>query len=476
MSIILGGKLLKRGSVSWKIRHFVLRQTSIQYFAKADDTATRGELALTYESELVDFSKRPFGFAIITGDKSLTVCASSMEEEQEWRTAIDEVLLVLKQTGARKSSDEWQVVSAAGQEFEMSTKYELIKAIGHGAYGVVISAIDHSSDSKVAIKKIPDTFEDLVDAKRIVREIHLLRSFNHDNVIRVVDLFTPQPKDDFNDVYIVSDLLDTDLHRVIYSQQPLTSEHIQYFLYQMLCGLNYLHSAGVIHRDLKPSNVLMNANCDLRICDFGLSRGISTDPNEPDDDLTEYVVTRWYRAPEIMLSCPAYDCKIDVWSMVRGTPTCCFDRLAPYTEPKPPFVCYSMCSLGRHLWRDAGAEAHVPGERLHPPVKGNGIVWLSRCPGPNCPNNHPLPIHMPLAHHESGRHAVRGGPLLRDEPKGAAVCHELAPLRTRGPGRDLPHPLLRRGRGPAAADARVGPQPPHLGAGRARPRVLQRRP
>jgi mitogen-activated protein kinase 1/3 len=267
----------------------------------------------------------------------------------------------------------------------MSTKYELIKAIGHGAYGVVISAIDHSSDSKVAIKKIPDTFEDLVDAKRIVREIHLLRSFNHDNVIRVVDLFTPQPKDDFNDVYIVSDLLDTDLHRVIYSQQPLTSEHIQYFLYQMLCGLNYLHSAGVIHRDLKPSNVLMNANCDLRICDFGLSRGISTDPNEPDDDLTEYVVTRWYRAPEIMLSCPAYDCKIDVWSMVRGTPTCCFDRLAPYTEPKPPFVCYSMCSLGRHLWRDAGAEAHVPGERLHPPVKGNVFVWLSRCPWAEMP-------------------------------------------------------------------------------------------
>jgi len=316
MAFILEGKLLKRGSVSWKSRHFVLGETSIQYFAKADDTSIRGELALTSESELVDFSKRPFGFAIITGDKSLTVAASCIEEEVEWRAAIEEVLEVLRQNGTHKNSDGWQVVSAAGQEFEMSTKYELIKAIGHGAYGVVVSAIDHSSDSKVAIKKIPDTFEDLVDAKRIVREIHLLRSFNHDNVIRVVDLFTPQPYDDFNDVYIVSDLLDTDLHRVIYSHQPLTSEHIQYFLYQMLCGLNYIHSAGVIHRDLKPSNILMNANCDLRICDFGLSRGISSS-GEHDDGLTEYVVTRWYRAPEIMLSCPSYDCKIDVWSMVR---------------------------------------------------------------------------------------------------------------------------------------------------------------
>jgi mitogen-activated protein kinase 1/3 len=317
MAFILEGKLLKRGSVSWKSRHFVLGETSIQYFAKADDASVRGELALSSESELIDFSKRPFGFAIITGDKSLTVAASCAEEEIEWRAAIEEALELLRQNGTHKNSDGWHVVSAAGQDFEMSTKYELIKAIGHGAYGVVVSAIDHSSDSKVAIKKIPDTFEDLVDAKRIVREIHLLRSFDHDNVIRVVDLFTPQPYDDFNDVYIVSDLLDTDLHRVIYSQQPLTSEHIQYFLYQMLCGLNYIHSAGVIHRDLKPSNILMNANCDLRICDFGLSRGISSS-DEHGDGLTEYVVTRWYRAPEIMLSCPSYDSQIDVWSMVRA--------------------------------------------------------------------------------------------------------------------------------------------------------------
>jgi len=209
------------------------------------------------------------------------------------------------------------VVSAAGQDFEMDPKYEMIKPIGHGAYGVVISALDHEFNAKVAIKKIPNTFEDLVDAKRIVREIRLLRHFNHDNVIKVLDLFTPQPHNNFSDVYMVSDLMETDLHRVIYSRQQLTSEHIQFFLYQMLCGLKYIHSAAVIHRDLKPSNILLNANCDLKLCDFGLSRGLLETGGGGGEgaNLTEYVVTRWYRAPEIMLSCQDYSCAIDVWSV-----------------------------------------------------------------------------------------------------------------------------------------------------------------
>ena len=81
--------------------------------------------------------------------------------------------------------------------------------------------------------------------------------------------------------------------------------------YQLLCGLKYLHSAHILHRDLKPSNILVNANCDLRICDFGLSRG--ADPSSLDQGLTEYVVTRWYRAPELLLTAP-YSSEVDVWS------------------------------------------------------------------------------------------------------------------------------------------------------------------
>lgn len=106
--------------------------------------------------------------------------------------------------------------------------------------------------------------------------------------------------------------METDLHRIIYSRQPLTIDHVQYFVYQILRGMKYIHSANVIHRDLKPSNLLVNANCDLKICDFGLARGLESD--QP-GGLTEYVVTRWYRAPEIMLACHEYTKAIDVWSV-----------------------------------------------------------------------------------------------------------------------------------------------------------------
>merc|ERR1719387_2102771 len=112
---------------------------------------------------------------------------------------------------------------------------------------------------------------------------------------------------------VLSDLMETDLHRVIYSKQVLNDEHTQYFTYQILRGLLYLHSANVVHRDLKPSNILVNKNCDLKICDFGLARGLGVD--EEDATLTDYVVTRWYRAPEVVLLASEYTKSIDVWSV-----------------------------------------------------------------------------------------------------------------------------------------------------------------
>ena len=95
-------------------------------------------------------------------------------------------------------------------------------------------------------------------------------------------------------------LMETDLHKLLRSQK-LSSDHICYFLYQILRGLKYIHSANVLHRDLKPSNILLNSNCDLKICDFGLAR--VSDPSQDHTGLlTEYVATRWYRAPEVMLN------------------------------------------------------------------------------------------------------------------------------------------------------------------------------
>jgi serine/threonine protein kinase len=100
--------------------------------------------------------------------------------------------------------------------------------------------------------------------------------------------------------------MECDLAAIIRSGQPLTDAHFQSFIYQILCGLKYIHSANVLHRDLKPGNLLVNADCELKICDFGLARGFSIDPEENAGYMTEYVATRWYRAPEIMLSFQGY--------------------------------------------------------------------------------------------------------------------------------------------------------------------------
>ncbi|XP_059276261.1 mitogen-activated protein kinase homolog MMK2-like [Lycium ferocissimum] len=198
-----------------------------------------------------------------------------------------------------------------GNLFEVSTKYvPPIRPIGRGAYGLVCAAINSETREEVAIKKIGNAFDNRIDAKRTLREIKLLRHMDHENIIAIKDLIRPPTKEAFNDVYIVYELMDTDLHQIIRSEQPLTNDHCQYFMYQLLRGLKYVHSANVLHRDLKPSNLFLNANCDLKIGDFGLARTTSET-----DFMTEYVVTRWYRAPELLLNCSEYTAAIDVWSV-----------------------------------------------------------------------------------------------------------------------------------------------------------------
>ncbi|GAB5373044.1 hypothetical protein AAMO2058_001716300 [Amorphochlora amoebiformis] len=201
-----------------------------------------------------------------------------------------------------------------GTKFEAGPNYELIKPIGQGAYGVVCSAKEVKTGQKVAIKKITKAFNNITETKRTLREIKILSRFQHENILKIVDIMKPGSFDKFEDVYIVSELMDTDLHQIINSKQQLTEGHVQYFLYQILRGLKYIHSAHVLHRDLKPSNLLLNSNCDLKICDFGLAR-VANPKEDHHGDLTEYVATRWYRAPEIMLSWKEYTKAIDVWSV-----------------------------------------------------------------------------------------------------------------------------------------------------------------
>ncbi|KDO33774.1 CMGC/MAPK protein kinase [Saprolegnia parasitica CBS 223.65] len=208
--------------------------------------------------------------------------------------------------------------TVSGTKFRVYSRYQLIRAVGHGAYGVVIAASDQVTGNAVAIKNIPKTFDDLIDAKRIVREIRLMRHLVHPHIVRVLDVMRPPSLSRFEDTYIVTDLMETDLHRVIQSHERLDAEHIAYVTYQMLVALRYMHSASVLHRDVKPSNVLINRDCLVKLCDFGLARGLPQDDaqNAATDTgaLTEYVVTRWYRAPELLLS-SKYSYPIDVWSV-----------------------------------------------------------------------------------------------------------------------------------------------------------------
>ncbi|KAI9753589.1 MAG: MAP kinase Pmk1 [Lichina confinis] len=196
--------------------------------------------------------------------------------------------------------------------FNVSDQYDIQDVVGEGAYGVVCSAVHVPSGQKVAIKKITP-FDHSMFCLRTLREMKLLRHFNHENIISILDIQKPEKYDNFTEVYLIQELMETDMHRVIRTQD-LSDDHCQYFIYQTLRALKAMHSANVLHRDLKPSNLLLNANCDLKVCDFGLARSAaSTEDNS--GFMTEYVATRWYRAPEIMLTFKEYTKAIDVWSV-----------------------------------------------------------------------------------------------------------------------------------------------------------------
>ena len=227
--------------------------------------------------------------------------------------------------------------------FEVDARYQLKSVVGKGAYGLVCAAEDtmataapsgaapeatpSPTQGMVAVKKIIDPFHDRTDSKRLLREIRLLRTLQHPNVLHLIDM-SPPPSlspDNWKDVYLVTRLFDTNLHRVIYSGQPLTDAHVQYILWQLFRALRYLHAAGVVHRDLKPTNVLLNRDCELALADFGLARHITQGSTRRSSDvgtsgdrrgqLTKYVVTRWYRAPELLVQNHRYDSAVDMWSI-----------------------------------------------------------------------------------------------------------------------------------------------------------------
>ncbi|XP_020533797.1 mitogen-activated protein kinase 8 isoform X3 [Jatropha curcas] len=200
-------------------------------------------------------------------------------------------------------------------EYGEANRYQVQEVIGKGSYGVVGSAIDAHTGERVAIKKINDVFEHVSDATRILREIKLLRLLRHPDIVEIKHIMLPPSRREFRDIYVVFELMESDLHQVIKANDDLTPEHYQFFLYQLLRGLKYIHTANVFHRDLKPKNILANADCKLKICDFGLAR-VSFNDAPSAIFWTDYVATRWYRAPELCGSFfSKYTPAIDIWSI-----------------------------------------------------------------------------------------------------------------------------------------------------------------
>ncbi|XWS22833.1 hypothetical protein CRYUN_Cryun29cG0069900 [Craigia yunnanensis] len=200
-------------------------------------------------------------------------------------------------------------------EYGEASQYEIKEVVGKGSYGVVASAIDTHTGEKVAIKKMTNIFEHTSDAIRILREIKLLRLLRHPDIVQIKHIMLPPCRREFKDIFVVFELMESDLHRVIKLNDDLTPEHHQFFLYQLLRGLKYIHAAHVFHRDLKPKNILANADCKLKLCDFGLARVSFTDV--PCAIFwTDYVATRWYRAPELCGSFfSKYTPAVDIWSV-----------------------------------------------------------------------------------------------------------------------------------------------------------------
>ncbi|XP_022095985.1 mitogen-activated protein kinase 14A-like isoform X2 [Acanthaster planci] len=192
--------------------------------------------------------------------------------------------------------------------WEVPVRYQRLSVVGAGAYGSVCSALDTKTGTSVAIKKLSRPFQSAIHAKRTYRELRLLQHMDHENIISLLDVFCRGDSlETFRDVYMVTHLMGADLNGITKSQR-LSDEHVQFLVYQILRGLKYIHSVGVIHRDLKPSNLAVNEDCELRILDFGLAR-------QADDEMTGYVATRWYRAPEIMLNWMHYTNTVDMWSV-----------------------------------------------------------------------------------------------------------------------------------------------------------------
>ncbi|KAK9256665.1 kinase-like domain-containing protein [Lipomyces tetrasporus] len=188
-------------------------------------------------------------------------------------------------------------------------QFEKLNRLGEGTYGVVHRVQDRRTDEIVALKAVRIFANEKRDGipNTALREISLLRSLRHQNVIRVLEVAVGETQ--LDEVYMVMEYAEHDLADLIdYAQAKFSVSEVKCLMRQLFDGLEYIHKHGIIHRDIKMSNLLLTARGILKIADFGLAR------SHTDRPMTPGVVTIWYRSPELLFNTKNYSSAIDIWS------------------------------------------------------------------------------------------------------------------------------------------------------------------
>lgn len=188
-------------------------------------------------------------------------------------------------------------------------KYRILQVIGEGTYGKVFKAQERESGRVVAIKKFKQREEeDPHVRKTMMREIRILREHRHDNIVNLREYFREKGK-----LYLIFDYVQkTLLEELQGSPDGLKFDRIKIITYQILLANNFLHENNIIHRDIKPENLLISKAGLIKLCDFGFARPLNSSPSY---QYTDYVSTRWYRAPELLVGDAAYSGTVDVWAI-----------------------------------------------------------------------------------------------------------------------------------------------------------------
>lgn len=188
----------------------------------------------------------------------------------------------------------------------MQSKYEVIGIVGEGAYGVVYKCKNKETGEFVALKKFKEIEDDLVK-KTMMRELKVLQLLKHDNIVEYKEAFKRK-----GDLFLVFEYVDKNLLELLQEHpRGLDPLVIKKLIYQLCKAIKYLHDMNIVHRDIKPENLLVDSNLKLKLCDFGFARTIKKN----NDKLTDYVATRWYRSPELLITSGYYGPEVDYWAI-----------------------------------------------------------------------------------------------------------------------------------------------------------------